>query len=89
MKSRVVKIGYNPGIHFRPADKITTKAFEYKSNLEIVKEKENAYINAKSFLSLVGAGLKYEDEVLLKCDGEDEDKALDAMAEILENINQE
>ena len=41
--------------------------------------------NAKSVLSILGAGIKSGDEILLICEGEEEEKALKAMIEAVES----
>lgn len=40
---------------------------------------------AKSVLSILGAGIKSGDEILLICEGEEEEKALKAMIEAIES----
>ena len=41
--------------------------------------------NAKSVLSVLGACIKNGDEVTIICDGEDEEAALQAMGQIVED----
>ena len=50
--------------------------FEYDNTL-------NA--NAKSVLSVLGACIKSGDEIVLICDGEDEEEAMKAMVEAIES----
>ena len=51
----------------------------------ITFEYENSIANAKSVLSILGAGIKSGDEILLICEGEEEEKALKAMIEAIES----
>ena len=63
----------------------------HKSNIankfecRITFEYENSIANAKSVLSILGAGIKSGDEILLICEGEEEEKALKAMIEAIES----
>jgi len=75
-----IVIGIKPGIHFRPAEKITEASLKYDSEIKI--KKDNYEANVKSFLSLLGAGLKYDDKVTLMCSGKDETEALETMKRI-------
>ena len=77
MVSQKVKITNPTGLHLRPAGIFSNIAnkFEY----------ENSIANAKSVLSILGAGIKSGDEILLICEGEEEEKALKAMIEAIES----
>ena len=63
--SKEIVIGISPGIHFRPAEKITNSALEFDSKVSIIRDDYNA--NAKSFLNLIGAGFRYGEKVTLIC----------------------
>ena len=56
-----------------------------KFECRITFEYENSIANAKSVLSILGAGIKSGDEILLICEGEEEEKALKAMIEAIES----
>ena len=56
-----------------------------KFECRITFEYENSIANAKSVLSILGAGIKSGDEILLICEGEEEEKALKAMIEAVES----
>ena len=77
MVSQKVKITNPTGLHLRPAGIF--------SNIAITFEYENSIANAKSVLSILGAGIKSGDEILLICEGEEEEKALKAMIEAIES----
>ncbi len=56
-----------------------------KFECRITFEYENSIANAKSVLSILGAGIKSGDEILLICEGKEEEKALKAMIEAVES----
>ena len=62
------------GIHMRPAKHLCMRAVEYPCKVTL--EKGNGNYNAKSVLSVLSAGVKYGETILLKCDGEKEELAL-------------
>ncbi|MCC8082345.1 MAG: HPr family phosphocarrier protein [Lachnospiraceae bacterium] len=65
----------NPaGLHLRPAGKISTAASAYQSSIHLYKGNRSA--DAKSLLALLGACIKFGDEVECICEGEDEEAAL-------------
>ena len=63
----------------------TASASGWKFECRITFEYENSIVNAKSVLSILGAGIKSGDEILLICEGEEEEKALKAMIEAIES----
>ncbi len=71
------------GLHLRPATVLCTEARKYKSSVNI--EFGSNMGNAKSVLSLLGAGIKCGSEVIFICEGEDEQEALDAVVSLVEN----
>lgn len=79
--SKEIVIGISPGIHFRPAEKITNSALEFDSKVSIIRDDYNA--NAKSFLNLIGAGFRYGEKVTLICEGPDENEALERIRKLL------
>ena len=71
------------GLHLRPAGIVCRTAMLYKSHIVLVHG--NTAANAKSVLSVLGACVKSGEEILLMCDGEGEEEALEAIAEFIEN----
>ena len=75
---------HNPsGLHLRPAGNICNIAIQYQSNISFDYQGGNA--NAKSVLSVLGACVKCGDEITLICEGEDEEEALKALVDAIEN----
>lgn len=82
MVSERIVIEAPQGVHLRPAGSLCEAAIKFKSAISIeMSSGRNA--NAKSVLSVLAAGIKCGDEVLLKCDGEDEEEALKTIKGIL------
>ena len=74
MVSQKVKIVNPTGLQVRPAGNLCKEADRFKCKIIIDYQGNEA--NAKSVLSVLGACIKFEDEVTLICDGEGEEEAL-------------
>lgn len=74
----------NPtGLHLRPAGNLCKEAMKFKSHVTF--EYRGNIANAKSVLSVLGACIKSGDEITLVCEGEDEEEALAALVEAINN----
>ncbi len=74
----------NPtGLHLRPAGVLCDTAMQFQSKITFQRGKSTS--NAKSLLSVLGACVKSGDEVEFFCEGEDENEALSAIIEAVEN----
>lgn len=74
----------NPiGIHLRPAGTLCNEALKF--HCKITFQVRNHTANAKSVLSVLGAGVKTGEKIILSCDGEDEEKALEALKTLIES----
>ena len=62
------------GIHARPAGMLVKKAASFKSKVTI--EKGGKAVDLKRILGVMGLGVKAGEEVIIACDGEDEDVAI-------------
>lgn len=83
MVSQKVTIQNPTGLHLRPAGILCKEAIKYQSHITF-KFKEHAF-NAKSVLSVLGAGVKRGQELEFICEGVDEQEALNAIIAIIEN----
>ncbi|KIR02934.1 Phosphotransferase system HPr enzyme [Lachnospiraceae bacterium TWA4] len=79
MISQKVIIKNLTGLHLRPAGVLCTLAMDYQCQVQFKYKKGIA--NAKSVLSVLGAGIKYGDEIEFICEGVDEADALSAIVE--------
>ena len=77
-----VKIRDMSSLHLRPATKISKVACKYKSSIKLASGSTVA--NVKSIISLLGACVKFGDEVELSCEGEDEKAAFEEIKAMLE-----
>ena len=83
MVSQLVKITNPTGLHLRPAGNLCREAVKFKCKITFQYDGENI-ANAKSVLSVLGSCVKTGDEILLMCDGEDEEDALSYLASFVE-----
>nr|WP_106788679.1 HPr family phosphocarrier protein [Massilistercora timonensis] len=84
MLRQKIKIHNPTGLHLRPAGIFCNTASNYKC--KVMFEYDNMLnANAKSVLSVLGACIKSGDEIVLICDGEDEEEAMKAMVEAVES----
>ncbi len=83
MVSEKVKILNPTGLHLRPAGKLCNLAIEYKSSITFKYSKGIA--NVKSVLSVLGACVKSGEELEFICSGPDEEEALAAIVELINN----
>lgn len=83
MVSKKVVIQNPTGLHLRPAGILCKTAMQFKSMITFTFD--NTTANAKSVLSVLGACVKSGDEIELICEGADEQAALAAMVEAVEN----
>ena len=83
MVSQKVVITNPTGLHLRPAGNLCKVAMNYKSHITFSYGENTA--NAKSVLSVLGACIKCGDELEFKCEGTDEQEAMDALIEAIQN----
>lgn len=83
MTKQNVTVKNQTGLHLRPAGMVCRTAMLYKSHITLGFGTTTA--NAKSVLSVLGAGVKAGDIVEITCEGADEQEALAAMVNLFEN----
>lgn len=73
------------GVHARPATLFVKEAAKFPCSVTL--EKDGKSVNAKGMLGLMGLGIKQGQEVILRCDGEREEEAIEALETFLkENL---
>lgn len=82
MKTKKAVIGTKLGLHARPANILMQNAQKYKSKVEI-SINDKTY-NAKSIIGILGAGVNYNDEIEIICNGLDEEEACENLAVLVE-----
>lgn len=83
MVTREITIKNESGLHARPAAIIVQKANAFKS--DIFLEKEGDRVNAKSIMGVMMLAAAFGTTVKVIAEGEDEEKAVDAIAALLES----
>ena len=86
MYTREITVKNEVGLHARPATYFIQKANEFKSGICV--EKEERRVNAKSLLGVLSLGIMKDTTVTLIADGSDEKEAVDALAELIENLDE-
>lgn len=71
------------GLHARAAAKLVHTAGAFDSQVTLVKDGEE--VDAKSILGLLQLGAPQGSEISVRCDGGDEQEALDAVSELIAN----
>ncbi|MBE6906908.1 MAG: HPr family phosphocarrier protein [Ruminococcaceae bacterium] len=72
----------NPaGLHARPAAELVKAAARFKSR--IVLEGNGKKADAKSIILVLGLGLRQNDSITIRADGEDEEAAIQMLAELV------
>ena len=83
MVHQTVKIVNPEGMKIGPAGKFCETAMHYDCHIEFHLD-DNIESNAKSMLSILGAGAQFGDVIDIICDGPDEEEALAALVELVE-----
>lgn len=83
MLKQKVTVKNQTGLHLRPAGILCRTAMLYKSHISLKRGDTTA--NAKSVLSVLGAGVKTGDELEITCEGMDEQEAMEVMVNLFES----
>ena len=83
MVQAYLKVNNKNGLHLRPAGNICKESIKYNCKIEIISRSSIA--NAKSVLSILGICIKYGDDIEIRCDGQDEIEALEALTILADN----
>ncbi len=81
MQQRDVEIMNRLGLHARPSAKLTQLASQYKS--DVFMARNGRRINAKSIMGVMMLAAAKGSTVTLETSGEDEQEAIDALAELI------
>lgn len=66
------------GIHARPAGLLVKQAAGYKSSITISKDGKE--VDSKRIIAVMSLGVKKDQEILVKAEGEDEEAAIEALS---------
>ena len=85
MVSRKVTITNLSGLHMGAAGKLCEEAGKFVDTDIKFRYKEAYTANAKSMLSVLGAGVKAGEEIEIMCEGPKEEEALFTLIELIES----
>ncbi|QUI22392.1 HPr family phosphocarrier protein [Vallitalea pronyensis] len=83
MKIAKVTVKAETGLHARPVIVFVNKAKEFDCDVAVEKDGKSA--DAKKFLSVLSLGVVMNDEITLKTEGEDEEKAITQLKRLVED----
>ena len=83
MRTQVITINNEVGLHARPATFFIQRANEFKSGIWV--EKEERRVNAKSLLGVLSLGIVKGTTITLIADGSDEDEAINSLTALIED----
>ena len=86
MVEKVFVVKNETGLHARPASQFVQKAAKFKSVIKLKKDGKEA--NAKSIISVLSLGASKGSEIAISCAGDDEQEALSALIELLDNLEE-
>lgn len=83
MIKREITITNKSGLHARPAGEFAKAAASFRSGITI--EFGNRKLNAKSIINLLSGGINSGSTICIIADGEDEQQAIERLAELVES----
>lgn len=83
MVSANVKVVNSQGMHMRPAQVLVKEITRFNSEVTILFGGKT--INAKSIMNLMTARIKQDSELIIQCEGEQENEALQAIVALVES----
>jgi phosphocarrier protein HPr len=81
MSERSVRILNKNGLHARPAAEIVKVASKFQSDITMVRDELE--VNGKSIMGVMMLAAEYGAELLVRANGPDADKAVDAIATLI------
>lgn len=74
------------GLHARPGADFVEKAKKFESKISIRSLARDKTANAKSIVHLLALGLKKDAQVEISAEGTDEQEAVDALVELIQEL---
>ncbi len=81
MKQVTLTITNSIGLHARPASELVKTAAKFKS--KIILEGNGKTADAKSIILVLGLGLRQNDSILIRAEGEDEEAAIQMLTDLV------
>jgi phosphocarrier protein len=83
MIKQTARIANKLGLHARPSAQLVSTAAHYKS--EVFFTKDDLRVNGKSIMGVMMLAAEHGSELLIECDGPDEQEALEAIVKVIES----
>ena len=83
MTERTVTIQNRNGLHARPAAEIVKTAAKFRCEITLIRE--DLEVNGKSIMGVMMLAAEYGSALVVRCEGVDEQAALDALSELIES----
>lgn len=74
------------GFHVRPSSAIVEASQEFECDITFFKKGESEPIDAKSTLDLIAAHIPHNQILIIECEGDDAEAALEKMKQMVEDI---
>ncbi|WP_156288534.1 phosphocarrier protein HPr [Oceanobacillus salinisoli] len=81
MKAQTFKITAETGVHARPATLLVNKAGQFESEINVNYKGKS--VNLKSIMGVMSLGIPNGAEIEVTAEGNDEDAAIEALAEVI------
>jgi phosphotransferase system HPr (HPr) family protein len=90
MKEAQFVVKHAVGLHARPAARFVKLAKQFDSEISVRNiTRDGESVNAKSLVKVIKIAAAQHQEIRISVDGADEEKALAAIADFLENVPEE
>ncbi|WP_010095004.1 phosphocarrier protein HPr [Ornithinibacillus scapharcae] len=87
MKEQTFTITADTGVHARPATLLVNKAGQYQSEVELTYNDKT--VNLKSIMGVMSLGIPKGAEIKISATGNDEEEAIQGLAEVIkENLGE-
>ena len=83
MQERKVTISNRLGLHARAAAQLVRRASHFNSSVELLREDTGETADGKSILSVLLLAAACETCLIIKTEGDDEERAVNALAELV------
>lgn len=84
MQQRTVTISNRLGLHARAAARLVRRASQFNSSVTLLREDTGETADGKSILSVLLLAASRGTSLIIKTDGDDEERAMNALVELVE-----
>jgi phosphotransferase system HPr (HPr) family protein len=83
MVEQEVTLTNETGLHARPASLFVQTAEDFSSQIKVIRGEEE--VNAKSIMGIMSLGVEQKTKFTIRAEGEDEEKAVSTLVDLVEN----